>query len=231
MLTGEYVFETYGHEAHVRATWPERAAELALRSDASLEDVVLMQTVLAGPDNEPQASARPAIRAGDAAGAAAAWTDCERLLRAAHDLRREAISDILSWIHAEHGADALRNAQLYAAARGPWGASFPAERDASPEDRLRSLTLLLGVGPYARMSITEENDRWVVQLLPCGTCGRQIRDRYRDDTGWRLGTATEASLTLGTPAFSAYQTHLAVIHHGFGIEVLGAPWPGIRCGG
>jgi hypothetical protein len=76
MLTGEYVFETYGHEAHVRATWPERAAELALRADASLEDVVLMQTVLAGPDNEPQASARPAIRAGDAVGAPAAWTDC-----------------------------------------------------------------------------------------------------------------------------------------------------------
>jgi hypothetical protein len=96
---------------------------------------------------------------------------------------------------------------------------------------LSELAFMLSVGAFSELQITEEDDRWVVHQLVCGNCGRQLRDRYAD-ASWGLEIVTEQGpLTFGQPQLTIYQTHLAVIHPMYAIDIVGAPWPSFECVG
>ncbi len=230
-LTDEYVFETHGHQGHALAFRPERTAELAVRTGMSLEDLVAAQPLVAGPDNPLTAKMTAAIEAGNQPLAVDTWHEVERLLRNVHDLRRDLISDLLGWIYREYGAEGLQAAQEYCAPRGWWRESMPRDFAIDPKQRLSEVVFMLTVGAFSEQRVTEEDDRWVVHQVVCGNCGRQVRDRYHDSS-WGLETVTEQGpLTFGQPALTIYQTHLAVIHHMYAIDIVGAPWPSFDCAG
>jgi hypothetical protein len=224
-LTDEYVFETHGHEGHAAALRPERTAELAIRTGLSLADLVDGQALVAGPDNRLTEQVHATIRTGDRDGALRGWHEVERILRDVHDLRRDLISDLLGHIYRVDGPDGLQAAQEYCAPRGWWRESMPRDFAMEPTQRLTELAFMLTVGAFS------EDDRWVVHQLVCGNCGRQVRDRYAD-TSWGLETVTEQGpMTFGQPALTIYQTHLAIIHHMYAIDIVGAPWPSFDCVG
>jgi hypothetical protein len=229
VLTDDYVLDELGHEAHVRVTRPERIAEMAVRTGMSLADLVAGRDLVAGPDNDIERDLMAMIAAGERERALAQWLEAERLLRDVHDLRRDAISDLLGQIYAEYGAEGLKAAQMYAAERGWWKESMPHDFTLDPAMRVEEVTYMLTVGAFSDLYVTEEDDRWIVHQNVCGNCGRQVRDRYQDNE-WGLRTFAEPGpMTFGKPALTIYQTHLAVIHHIYAIELVGAPWPSFRC--
>jgi hypothetical protein len=230
-LTDEYVFEVHGHQDHAAAMRPERVAELTIRTGMSLDDLLIGQELVAGPENRLTAEMREAIEAGDHPRAMRTWHEVVRILRDVHDLRRDLISDLLGWIYREHGAEGLLAAQEYCAPRGWWKESMPRDFALDPKQRLSELVFFLTVGAFSEQAVIEEEDRWIVQQLVCGNCGRQVRDRY-GDSSWGLDTVTEQGpLTFGQPELTIYQTHLAVIHHMYAIDLVGAPWPAFECAG
>jgi hypothetical protein len=230
-LTDEYVFEVLGHEAHARFTGPERIAELALRSGFTLETLVNTAPLLSGNSSAYEQQTLELVKAGKREEALHAWLECEGLFTAIRDLRRDVVSDQLGLIYADFGAEKLQEALLYAAKRGWWSRSMPADFAVSCAERLHRLIYFLTVGMGFEMRVEEHDDRWTVHVLVCGSCGRQLRDRY-DQQGWGLRIVEgPAPLTHGHSALTIYQTHLAVIHHMFAIELLGAPWPAFGCAG
>jgi hypothetical protein len=229
-LTDEYVLEEHGHAAHRDLARPERVAELAYRSGLQLEDLTQIQSVCASPDNPLAERVRDAL-ASTRTDAIAAWHESDRVLKAAHDLRRDLISDRLGQIYRHFGEDALSDAMLYAAQRGWWSTSMPDDFALDPEVRLRNVAFFLSVCAYFQLRIVEEPDRWVLHADVCGRCGRQCRDRYFTD-GWPLEVVSERSpLTFGRGDMTIYQTHAAVIHHQYAIDTVGAPWPVFECRG
>lgn len=231
VLTDDYVLDELGHEAHVRVTRPERTAEMAVRTGMSPADLVAGQALVAGPENELERDLAAAIAAGERERALGLWLEAERILRDVHDLRRDAISDLLGQIYAEYGAEGLKAAQLYAAERGWWKESMPRDFGLDPAVRLEEVAFMLTVGAFSDLYVTEHEDRWIVHQNVCGNCGRQVRDRYGDGE-WGLRTFAEPGpMTFGKPALTIYQTHLAVIHHMYAIDLVGAPWPSFNCVG
>src|ERR1700733_405761 len=230
-LTDEYVFEVHGHQSHAAAMRPERVTELAVRTGMSLDDLLLGQALVAGPENRLTAEMREAIDTGDHSRAMQTWHEVERILRDVHDLRRDLISDLLGWIYREFGVDGLVAAQEYCAPRGWWKKSMPRDFALDPKQRLSELLFFLTVGAFSEQAVTEEPERWIVHQLVCGNCGRQVRDRYGDGS-WGLDIVTEQGPgTFGQPELTIYQTHLAVIHHMYAIDLVGAPWPSFECAG
>jgi hypothetical protein len=229
-LTDEYVFEAHGHDAHRDLTRPERVTELTYRSGLELADVLQIQALLASADNPLAEQMRHAL-AGAPNDALAVWQDSERLLKAAHDLRRDLISDRLGQIYRNFGEDALSDSMFYAARRGWWSSSMPEDFALEPEVRLRNVAFFLSVCAYFELRIDEESDRWVLHADVCGRCGRQCRDRYFSDD-WPLEVIPGPSpMTFGRDAMTVYQTHAAVIHHQYAIDTVGAPWPVFDCRG
>jgi hypothetical protein len=226
--TEEYIFEAHGRAARRDLTRPERVSELVYRSGLGLDDVGRIQNVCASPDNELAARMRTAL-AGSAAEAIAAWNESERVLKAAHDLRRDLISDRLGQIYRDFGGEALTDAMLYAAQRGWWSTSMPDDFALDPEVRLRNVAFFLAVCAYFELRLVEEPERWVLHADVCGRCGRQCRDRYSAG-GWPLEVVSERSpLTFGRGEMTIYQTHAAIIHHQYAIDTVGAPWPVFDC--
>jgi len=229
-LTDEYVFEHHGHDAHRELTRPERIAELASRSGLQLEDLCQIQSVCGSEDNALAERMRSTI-AGARTEVMAVWYESERVLKAAHDLRRDLISDRLGQIYRNFGERALSDAMMYAAQRGWWSTSMPDDFALEPGVRLRNVAFFLTVCAYFELRIVEEPDRWTLHADVCGRCGRQCRDRYFAD-GWPLEVVSEPSpLTFGRGAMTIYQTHAAVIHHQYAIDTVGAPWPVFDCRG
>ena len=230
-LTDEYVFAAHGHRGRVEGARPERTAELALRSGFDLDDLALAAAVATGPVNAIGAAMAAAVERGDREAARAAWRRSARLLRRGRDFRCDLLSDQLGSIYRRHGAVELEAAMRYAAEHGFWRASMPADLTLEPRRRLRDLAFFLSVCAHFRLRIEDEGQRWRLDVLECGRCGRQCRDRYTDPD-WGLEVVAERSpLTFGRPPMTIYQTHLAVIHHMFAIDEFGAPWPVFDCRG
>jgi hypothetical protein len=230
-LTDEYVLEQHGHQAHRAHTEPERIAELARRSGLGLDDLAQIQALCGSADNPVTKRMAAALSSADSGEAFSAWRESERLLKAAHDLRRDLISDRLGRIYRRFGLTGLNEAMLYAARRGSWRTSMPADFALEPEERLRNLAFFLVVCAYFQVHIVEEAERWIVHVDVCGRCGRQCRDRYYAGD-WGLEVVNERSpTTFGREAMTIYQSHAAVIHHIFAIDTVGAPWPVFDCRG
>ena len=232
VLNDRYVLEHHGPEALARLSQPERTAELAVRSGMGAADLTLARQVLPDPENLQTAAFEDAVDAGDAVAAVAVWKRTESTFRFVHDLRRDLVADRLGQIYREHGIDELMAIQAYAAERGWWVRSMPADFALEPARRLAELAFFLTVSCFCEFEIEEHEDRWIVHALTCGNCGRQLQDRYLDDEDWGLEVVREKGpATFGLDAVTVYQSHLALIHHVFAIELVGAPWPAFRCAG
>jgi hypothetical protein len=230
-LTEGYLFESGGHGRRVAAARRERTAELALRSGFDLESLALAGEVSAGPVNPISEGVTAAARRGDGEGLREAFGRGDELLRRIHDFYCDLLSDQLGAIYREEGPEGLEAAMLYAAARGAWKTTMPADLALEPNRRLRELAFFLTVCAHFRIKITDEGERWRIDVLECGRCGRQCRDRYTDPD-WGLEVVRERGpLTFGRPPMTIYQAHLAVIHHQFAIDEFGAPWPVFDCRG
>lgn len=230
-LTEAYTFDAHGHDGRVAATRLERTAELALRSGFDLDSLRLADEVSAGPVNPLSEAISAAARRGDRAALREAFARGDELLRRVHDLRCDLLSDQLGAIYREHGPEALEAAMLFAAARGSWRTSMPADLALEPNRRLRELAFFLTVCAHFRIKIEDEGERWRIDVLECGRCGRQCRDRYTDPD-WGLEVVHERGpLTFDRPPMTIYQTHMAVIHHQFAIDEFGTPWPVFDCRG
>ncbi len=232
VLNAEYLREHHGSEARVAGSRPERTAEMAVRSGMGLADLELALALLPGPDNPQTSAFEAAVDAGDTAAATAVWRRTESAFRFVHDLRRDLVADDLGRIYRLYGMEGLTAVQGYAAERGWWVRSMPADFALDPARRLAELAFFLTVSCFCKFEIEELEDRWVVQALTCGNCGRQLEDRYRSDEDWGLEVVREKGpATFGMDAVTVYQSHLALIHHVFAIKLVGAPWPAFRCAG
>ena len=230
-LTEAYLFERGGHGRRVAAARVERTAELALRSGFDLESLALADEVSAGPVNPISEAVTAAVRRGDREGLREAFMRGDELLRRIHDFRCDLLSDQLGAIYRAEGPEGLEAAMLFAAARGSWKTSVPADLALEPNRRLRELAFFLTVCAHFRIKIADEGERWRIDVLECGRCGRQCRDRYTDPD-WGLEVVRERGpLTFDRPPMTIYQTHMAVIHHQFAIDEFGTPWPVFDCRG
>jgi hypothetical protein len=229
--TYEYIRDKFGHDELVLQFRPERIIELALRGGMSLDDVVLAQALLEGRDNALTDRVMRAIDEGDDDGIMAGWLETERILQDSGDLRRDLVSDLLGEIYASHGYEALYAAQIYACEHGWWIHNLPRQALMDPRDRLVGMVTFLATGNGSTVSVEELDDRWIVRMSKCGTCGRQVRDRYADDS-WGLRLLEEdVPATSGKGPMTMYQSHLAITHHIFAIDLVGTPLPAMRCAG
>jgi hypothetical protein len=230
-LTEAYLSDTGGHGRRVDAARLERTAELALRSGFDLGSLKLADEVSAGPVNPLSEAVTAARRRGDREGLQEAFARGEELLRRIHDFRCDLLSDQLGAIYRAEGPRGLEAAMRFAAARGSWKTSMPADLALEPNRRLRELAFFLTVCAHFRIVIVDEGERWRIDVLECGRCGRQCRDRYTDPD-WGLEVVHERGpLTFDRPPMTIYQTHMAVIHHQFAIDEFGTPWPVFDCRG
>lgn len=229
-LTVGYLVETHGTLRPRGVLRLERVAQMAIGLGMNAEDLVLAQAVLDSADNPLRAQVRDASTAGDPVAVRLAWERADRLTRLVGDLRNQHISDVLGYVHREHGADGLEAALLFAADHGSfWRTALPAQAAASPERLIADTAFFLAVGADCRLRVIEEPDRFVVEFLECH-CGRQIDDALSH--GWGVEVIEgPRPLTYGERAMSPYQVHFAVIHGMWAIDRLGAPFPAFDCSG
>jgi len=231
-LTEEYLLTAKGRSALLSAPGPERSAELAVRSGMTQDDLALASAIVAGPDNPLSQAFSQAFDGADSGSALEVWVQFEQVMRKAHDFRRDLITDLLGFVYREHGLSGLEDAQAFAAERGPWVESMPAELALDPKMRLAELSFLLTVTCFFEFRIEELADRWVAWADPCGNCGRQLQDRYRPDEDWGFEIIDlPGPATFGLDAVTVYQSHFALIHHVYAIQAVGVPCPAIRCAG
>ena len=99
---------------------------------------------------------------------------------------------------------------------------------ARPEVRVRQWAAMQK-GNFAEITVTETDDAFVINLHPCGTCGRQVSDGCYGENLDLAVVAEDHSLTLGRGPAPIYRTHVAVMHFLIPMERTGVPWPVIQC--
>ncbi|MGE4093998.1 MAG: hypothetical protein AB7G75_24515, partial [Candidatus Binatia bacterium] len=217
----EFLYERHGHEAMAKALPLEKTIAGAFRMGMTLEEVLTA-------DEAPQKRMAGLIDAGDVAGAKAFYTEVERACRDLHDLYREWVTAGLSHVYREYGVEELNHCLRYSSEKGwmPW---MMEDVSHDVQTRLRDWTRLLVVGNFATLSITEDDEKFLITQNPCGSCGRQHSDgRY--DPPWNLAVIKEKNpITFTRGDVTAYRTHIAVMHTIMPIERIGAPWPVIQC--
>jgi hypothetical protein len=229
-LTYEWLFTEHGTAAGVAGVRPERIAEFAIRSGMSLEDVLAAEQTVAHRESAVTTRMEDAIGVGDVAEIKGVWLESERLLRLAFDFRREVVSDVLGYVYHEHGVAGLEAAMRHAFHHGWWEQGLSERAKGDPVEQIEETIAMLITG-FCEVEAVERPDRWTIRLLTCGSCGRQLRDRYADDA-WRLEIVREdGPATFYKGALTPYQTHIAFMHHMCAIELLGAPSPPFRCSG
>jgi hypothetical protein len=105
---------------------------------------------------------------------------------------------------------------------------MPRDIDRPPEVRIRTWAAMLH-GNFARISVTEDDERFVITQNPCGSCGRQL------ECGAFPGPLDHATVTEAHPIsfdrgnVPIYRTHVAVMHFLMPAERIGVPWPVVAC--
>ena len=164
-LTEAYLFDAGGHDGRVVAARLERTAELALRSGFDLDSLTLADNVSAGPVNPLSEAISAATARGDREALRDAFDRGDDLLRRIHDFRCDLLSDQLGAIYRRGGPEELEAAMLFAAHRGPWKTSIPADLALEPSRRIRELAFFLTVCAHFRIKIIDEGARWRIDVL------------------------------------------------------------------
>ena len=107
-----------------------------------------------------------------------------------------------------------------------------ADLQLSPVQRITQWSFFLGVGNFGQISVTEQDDCFVIHHQVCGSCARQEL-RGRHEAPWSLARVSEAvpTLNFGIEDFTIYRTHLAAWHFVMPTRQGMPPWPAVDCSG
>lgn len=153
------------------------------------------------------------------AAALAAGFSLKRETVIAHDLQRDKITALESWIARTYGEDQLYDAQY--ASIAPWfGDSLRSSRERTEESRERAITIdreyivnhvITGqTRGFEDVSVSEDAEKFVIRQRNAG--GRLIRDG-QFEPGSRLGfyrISVPHPMTFGEANFDVYNSHIAV---------------------
>ena len=147
--------------------------------------------------------------------------------RAEHDRGLDAVCAQISHVYRTHGIEVLE-ASIRAVGEQtllPW---MPRDVERPPEVRIRTWAGMLH-GNFADITVTEDDEKFVITQDPCGSCGRQL------ECGAFPGPLDHATVTEVHPItfdrgdVPIYRTHVAVMHFLMAEERLGVPWPVVAC--
>jgi hypothetical protein len=168
-----------------------------------------------------------AAAAGDERFVLARWDALEAGLRRRHGLTLDLLCLLLSHVYRTDGIDGLHES-LRATGDHLLLSWMPRDVAQPPAKRIRSWTKMLK-GNFASIEIAEDSDKFVITQDPCGTCGRQIRERgYPGPLGLAV-VEEDDDLTFGSGGVPIYRTHIAVLHVELPEARRGTPWPVVRC--
>jgi hypothetical protein len=167
------------------------------------------------------------VSEGDVSGARRLYADLEGSYRRLHDAHCDMTAWLWSAVYRTGGPDALEEC-FRGLARTTLMRWMERDLASSPPDRIREYAGNL-VANFATIRVEEHADRFRIIQDPCGTCSRRIRAGcYQQPMG--LAVVTEKhSVTYGRGDVPIYRCHVAVMHWLMPIELIGVPWPMIRC--
>ena len=202
---------------------------------ASHLDAALSSSLRAGFDQQDldrsASSQREAIeellRGGSRAAALALFERVETSLRRRHDVIRDTLSSLLSYVYRNHGVEELEACFRYSGERTllRW---MPVDVARPVEQRLRQWAAL-SLGNFSRIHIEEDDEKFTITQDPCGSCTRQICDGAYSPPLDLAVVGERHALTFGKGGAPVYRTHVAVMHYLMPIERTGAPWPVVLC--
>lgn len=229
--TRQFLFKTYGHEADVASCAPEERAAQVVRVGLTEDQLLLAGQIYAGPDNPAAERILGLVAAGDASEAQQEFEGLLELLLVTHDFRRDWLVSLISHVYRTHGAEGLEGVYRYAGDSDWWEENMQADMQKTPPDRMRTWCDLMVIGNFGEAIASEDDEKFTINQLRCGTCGAQHTDgRYEPPWGFPL-VKESLPMTFGKTDFTVYRAHLGVMHVLQPIEKVGAPWPAIECSG
>ena len=151
----------------------------------------------------------------------------EHAARDDHDRWLDAVCALLSHVYRTHGLPTLRESMEYVGDQTllAW---MPDDIGRDPVARVRTWAAMLQ-GNFASLTVTEDDDRFVIVQDPCGSCGRQLL-AGRHPGPFDHATVTEVdAITFERGDVPVYRTHVAVMHFLVPEARLGVPWPVVAC--
>jgi hypothetical protein len=190
----------------------------------------IVRSVLRGRDDSTDQRVLAVAAGGALDELRALWSQVHQACDQAEQLRRDAVTAQLTLVSDRYGAAGLEECLRHAADL-IWVPRMEADLACCPADRVRSWAEKMSVGHNGAVRVTEHADRWVFELNPCGSCGRQVLSgRYAPPWSFGLVPAGARAGFLRND-ITVYQAHLAVAHALVPIERTGAPWPAVTCAG
>ncbi len=227
----EFLSQRFGHEADAAASRPEGWVTVALRVGLTADEVRIAAEVFGGPGSPTARRMEELINAGDMTGAKQFWATVEAACRRLHDFRRDWMTEVLAHVYRTHGPEVLEQCLRYSGNTDWWEKYMLADIEKDPKDRVHDWALMLVVGNFGTLRITEHEERFILTQDPCGSCGRQHRD-CRYEPPWNFPLIKEKlPLNFFNDQLTIYRTHLAVMHTIMPVEKIGAPWPAFECPG
>ncbi|HVX19758.1 MAG TPA: hypothetical protein VHB02_00250 [Acidimicrobiales bacterium] len=181
-----------------------------------------------GPAEGPTVDDVAAVAAaGDRDATLAGWDRLVAAVRFRHDVLLDVVCVLLSHLYRTEGVEALYDCLRHTGDHMllSW---MPQDVAQPPEVRVRNWAKMTK-GNFATISVTEDDDRFVITQDPCGTCGRQILDRGYPGPLDLAVVDDDHLVTRGHGGVPVYRTHVPVLHTVLPREQRGTPWPVIRC--
>jgi hypothetical protein len=226
-----YLLERHGEAAMAAALDPEQWLALGVSLGPTPDEAVLAKRLMTDP-TLPGTRIAELVDAGDPEGAKAHWDEVEAATLKLHDHRIDWTSEILSHVYRGYGPDGVEGALAHAAAQPWWRDRMTADLALDPVERITQWSFFLGVGNFGAVSVTEQEECFVIHHQVCGSCARQQLN-HRHDAPWSLARVAEPvpALNFGIEDYTIYRTHLAAWHFVMPIGQGLPPWPAVDCSG
>ena len=95
--------------------------------------------------------------------------------QAEHDRGLDAVCALISHVYRAHGIDVLEQS-IRAVGEQTLLAWMPRDIERPPEVRIRTWAAMMH-GNFAEITVTEDDEKFVITQDPCGSCGRQLAVR------------------------------------------------------
>ena len=144
-----------------------------------------------------------------------------------HDRGLDAVCALLTHVYRAHGIDVLEQS-IRAVGERTLLAWMPKDIERPVEIRIRTWAAMLH-GNFARFTIDEDDEKFVITQDPCGSCGRQLECGAFPGPLDHATVAEVHPITFERGDVPIYRTHVAVMHFLMAQERLGVPWPVVAC--
>ena len=229
--TLSYIRESHGEVAMARAMNADRWLAIGLSAPLNLEETRFAESIFADA-SVPADQIAELMRNGNGAEAKRYWDAVESATSKLHDFRIDWSTEILSHVYREYGSEGVAGALAHAAAQPWWSDRMPGDLALDPVTRITGWSFFLGVGNFGTVSVSEEDDRFIIHHQVCGSCGKQeLRGRHEEP--WSFARVEEPipALNFGIAGYTVYRAHLAAWHYVMPTSKGFAPWPAIDCSG